>query len=104
MKVVVVMPGQASSIHFTELPKPSAHEIPQWPKHGYKLVVGTVNANRECFEAGVYDFARTGLEFPCRLPKLLTHSVIGRENNQVMLSTLTTERSAIKVYTKVAYD
>ena len=31
---------------------------------GNKLVVGTVNANREYFEAGVYDFARAELEFP----------------------------------------
>ena len=31
---------------------------------GNKLVVGTVNANREHFEAGVYDFARAEQEFP----------------------------------------
>ena len=31
---------------------------------GNKLVVGTVNANREYFEAGIYAFARAELELP----------------------------------------
>jgi len=71
---------------------------------GNKLVVGTVNANREYFEAGVYDFARAELEFPGWLPKLLTHPVTGLENYQEMMQTLTTERSAIKVFVNVAYE
>lgn len=71
---------------------------------GNKLVVGTVNANREYFEAGVYDFARAQLEFPGWLPKLLTHPVSGLENFHEMMSMLTTERSAIKVFVNVAYD
>lgn len=71
---------------------------------GNKLVVGTVNANREYFEAGVYDFARAQLEFPGWLPKLLTHPVTGLENYQAMMQQLTTERSAIKVFVNVAYD
>ena len=70
---------------------------------GNKLVVGTVNANREYFEAGVYDFARAELEFPGWLPKLLTHPVTGLENYQEMMQTLTTERGAIKVFVNVAY-
>jgi glucose 1-dehydrogenase len=71
---------------------------------GNKLVVGTVNANREDFEAGVYDFARAELEFPGWLPKLLTHPMTGLENYQDMMQTLTTERSAIKVYVNVACE
>ena len=71
---------------------------------GNKLVVGTVNANREYFEAGVYDFARAELEFPGWLSKLLTHPVTGLENYRTMMSTLTTERSAIKVFVNVAYE
>ena len=71
---------------------------------GNKLVVGTVNANREYFEAGVYDFALAELEFPGWLSKLLTHPVTGLENYLDMMQTLTTERSAIKVYVNVAYD
>jgi hypothetical protein len=71
---------------------------------GNKLVVGTVNANREYFEAGVYDFARAQLEFPGWLPQLLTHPVTGLENYQEMMQTLTMERSAIKVFVTVAQD
>lgn len=71
---------------------------------GNKLVVGTVNANREYFEAGVYDFARAQLEYPNWLSKLLTHPVTGLENYQQMMSTLTTERNAIKVFVNVSYE
>jgi threonine dehydrogenase-like Zn-dependent dehydrogenase len=69
---------------------------------GNKLVVGTVNANREHFEAGVYDFARAELEFPGWLSQLLTHPVNGLENYAEMMQTLTTEESAIKVFVEVA--
>ena len=71
---------------------------------GNKLVVGTVNANREYFEAGVYDFARAELESPGWLTKLLTHPVTVLENYQKMMQTLTTEGGAIKVYVNVAYE
>jgi threonine dehydrogenase-like Zn-dependent dehydrogenase len=71
---------------------------------GNKLVVGTVNANREYFEAGVYDLARAELEFPGWLSKLLTHPVAGLESYQKMMQTLTTERGAIKVFVNVAYE
>jgi len=71
---------------------------------GNKLVVGTVNANREYFEAGVYDFARAQLEFPGWLSQLLTHPVTGLENYQQMMQTLTTEKNAIKVFVNVAYE
>lgn len=71
---------------------------------GNKLVVGTVNANREYFEAGVYDFARAELEFPGWLSQLLTHPVNGLENHDEMMQTLTTEKGAIKVYVNVAYE
>lgn len=71
---------------------------------GNKLVMGTVNANREYFEAGVYDFARAELEYPGWLSQLLTHPVNGLENYQEMMSTLTTEKGAIKVYVNVAYE
>lgn len=71
---------------------------------GNKLVVGTVNANREYFEAGVYDFARAELEFPGWLSQLLTHPVMGLDHYQEMMRMLTTEAGAIKVYVHVAYD
>lgn len=62
---------------------------------GNKLVVGTGNANREYFEAGVYDFARAELKFPGWLSRLLSHPVNGLENYAEMMQTLTMERSTI---------
>jgi threonine dehydrogenase-like Zn-dependent dehydrogenase len=69
---------------------------------GNKLVVGTVNANRDYFEAGVYDLCRAELEFPGWLSKLLTHPVSGLENYEIMMTMLTAETNAIKVYVNVA--
>jgi threonine dehydrogenase-like Zn-dependent dehydrogenase len=71
---------------------------------GNKLVVGTVNANREYFEAGVYDFARAQLEFPGWLSKLLTHPITGLHNYKDMMQTLTMEKNAIKVFVNVSYE
>ena len=68
---------------------------------GNKVMVGTVNANREYFEAGVYDLSRAELEFPGWLSKLLTHPVTGLENYRDMMRLLTTEKQAIKVYVTV---
>jgi glucose 1-dehydrogenase len=44
---------------------------------GNKVMVGTVNANREHFEAGVRDLAVAEAEFPGWLGRLLTHPVQG---------------------------
>ncbi|HYU58090.1 MAG TPA: zinc-binding dehydrogenase, partial [Actinomycetota bacterium] len=44
---------------------------------GNKVMVGTVNANREHFEAGVRDFALAEARFPGWLARLLTHPVPG---------------------------
>ena len=71
---------------------------------GNKLVVGTVNANREYFEAGVYDLARAEMEFPGWLSSLLTHPVTGLEQYHDMMRMLTAEKNAIKVYVTVAHD
>lgn len=71
---------------------------------GNKAVVGTVNANREYFEAGVYDLCRAELEFPGWLSKLLTHPVNGLDNYREMMRLLTQEKSAIKVCVNVAQD
>jgi threonine dehydrogenase-like Zn-dependent dehydrogenase len=71
---------------------------------GNKVMVGTVNANRDYFEAGVYDLSRAELEFPGWLSKLLTHPVTGLENYRDMMRLLTTEKQAIKVYVTVGHD
>ena len=69
---------------------------------GNKVMVGTVNANREYFELGVRDMAQAEAEYPGWLARLLTHPVKGLENYRELLDTLTTARGAIKVYCEVA--
>jgi glucose 1-dehydrogenase len=46
---------------------------------GNKVMVGTVNANREHFEAGVRDLAIAEAQFPGWLDQLLTHPIHGLE-------------------------
>ncbi|MDZ4863485.1 MAG: glucose 1-dehydrogenase [Gemmatimonadota bacterium] len=69
---------------------------------GNKVMVGTVNANREYFEAGVRDLAQCSAQFPGWLESLLTHPVQGLENYSRMFKLLTTGRDAIKVFCEVA--
>ncbi len=69
---------------------------------GNKVVVGTVNANREYFETGVKDLSQAELEWPGWLSKLLTHPVKGLENYQELINTLTNAKGAIKVFCEVA--
>jgi glucose 1-dehydrogenase len=71
---------------------------------GNKVMVGTVNANREYFEAGVRDMAQAEAEYPGWLSRLLTHPVKGLENFPKLLETLTSARGAIKVFCEVAAD
>ena len=69
---------------------------------GNKVMVGTVNANREYFESGVKDMSQAKLEYGDWLTKLLTHPVAGLENYSQLIETLSTAKGAIKVYCEVA--
>jgi len=69
---------------------------------GNKVMVGTVNANREYFELGVRDMAQAESEYPGWLGRLLSHPVKGLENYRELLDTLTTAKGAIKVFCEVA--
>ena len=69
---------------------------------GNKVMVGTVNANREYFELGARDMAQTEAEYPGWLSRLLTHPVKGLGNYRELLDTLTSAKGAIKVYCEVA--
>jgi threonine dehydrogenase-like Zn-dependent dehydrogenase len=69
---------------------------------GNKVMVGTVNANREYFETGVKDMTHAEAQYPGWLRRLLTHPVKGLENWKALFDTLTTARTAIKVYCEVA--
>jgi glucose 1-dehydrogenase len=71
---------------------------------GNKVMVGTVNANREYFEAGVQDMALAEAQYRGWLSRLLTHPVPGLENYRQLIDLLTTARGAIKVYCEVAAD
>jgi threonine dehydrogenase-like Zn-dependent dehydrogenase len=71
---------------------------------GNKVMVGTVNANREYFEMGVKDMTHAESQYPGWLGRLLTHPVKGLEDYQLLLDTLTTAKGAIKVYCEVAED
>jgi threonine dehydrogenase-like Zn-dependent dehydrogenase len=69
---------------------------------GNKVMVGTVNANREYFERGVQDMALAEAEYAGWLGQLLTHPIKGLENYEQLLDTLTKAKDAIKVYCEVA--
>jgi threonine dehydrogenase-like Zn-dependent dehydrogenase len=69
---------------------------------GNKVVVGTVNANREYFEMGVADLSQAELQWPGWLSKLLTHPVKGLENYEQLIRTLIEAKGAIKVFCEVA--
>jgi hypothetical protein len=90
MKAIAVKPGIPNTIHLTELPAPTVNDIPngrgvlvlssgtggdrriEVPADrinlefvlGNKVMVGTVNANREYFEMGVKDLAQAEAEYP----------------------------------------
>jgi len=69
---------------------------------GNKVMVGTVNANREYFEMGVRDMAQAEAEYPGWLDQLLTNPVKGLENYKELLNQLTEAKGAIKVFCDVA--
>jgi threonine dehydrogenase-like Zn-dependent dehydrogenase len=69
---------------------------------GNKVMVGTVNANREYFEMGVRDMAQSEAEYPGWLKQLLTHPVKGLENYRELFDNLTNAKGAIKVFCEVA--
>jgi threonine dehydrogenase-like Zn-dependent dehydrogenase len=71
---------------------------------GNKVMVGTVNANREYFETGVEDMAMAEAAYAGWLSRLLTHPVQGLENYRQLIDLLTSARGAIKVYCEVARD
>ena len=69
---------------------------------GNKVMVGTVNANREYFEMGVKDMAQAEAEYPGWLGRLLTHPVKALENYRELFETLANGNGAIKVFCEVA--
>ncbi len=68
---------------------------------GNKVMVGTVNANREYFESGVKDLSQATLEYGDWLSRMLTHPVSGLGNYKQLIDTLSSANGAIKVYCEV---
>ena len=71
---------------------------------GNKVMVGTVNANREYFESGVKDMSAAVLEYGDWLSKLLTHPVKSLENYDELFEKLTSGKDVIKVFCEVGQD
>lgn len=69
---------------------------------GNKVMVGTVNANREYFESGVKDLSVADLEYGDWLNRLLTHRVVGLEHYEELFGHLTKSKDVIKVFCEVA--
>lgn len=68
---------------------------------GNKVMVGTVNANRDHFEAGVRDFALAEAQYKGWLGRLLTHPVQGLDDYERAFEMLGAP-GAIKVFVEVA--
>jgi threonine dehydrogenase-like Zn-dependent dehydrogenase len=71
---------------------------------GNKVMVGTVNAHRDDFVAGIGDLMRAEASYPGWLEQLLTTRIDGLDRPDEMLDRLRHDHEAIKVYVQVAPD
>lgn len=69
---------------------------------GNKLLVGTVNGNRNHFERGLADLALAEVMYPGVTGRILTTPVDGFQDYQEIMRLLVEDRSALKVYVNVA--
>jgi threonine dehydrogenase-like Zn-dependent dehydrogenase len=69
---------------------------------GNKVMVGTVNANREYFESGIRDMALAEDAFPQWLERLITHRVAGLNAYKELFQELSPSSNSIKVVCEVA--
>lgn len=69
---------------------------------GNKLLLGSVNANREHFEIGIKDLALGHVMYPGVTERILTNGVDGLENYAEMMRLLVEDKDALKVYVNVA--
>jgi len=65
---------------------------------GNKVMVGTVNGNREYFEAAIRDLAMAQAQYPGWAARLLTHPVQGLDNYAQLIATLTSGKGVIKAF------
>src|SRR6185503_2334317 len=69
---------------------------------GNKVMVGTVNGNREYFEAAIRDLALAQAQYPGWAEQLLTHPVQGLDNYRQLIDTLTSGKDVIKAFCEVS--
>jgi threonine dehydrogenase-like Zn-dependent dehydrogenase len=69
---------------------------------GNKVMVGTVNGNREYFEAAVRDLAMAEAQYPGWVARLLTHPVEGLDKYRELIDTLTMGKNVIKAFCDIA--
>jgi threonine dehydrogenase-like Zn-dependent dehydrogenase len=70
---------------------------------GNKLLLGSVNGNRDHFEIGIRDLSQGELTYPGVIQQILTTPVRGLDNYQEMMHLLT-EGKHLKVFVEVAAD
>lgn len=87
----------------TELQIPSDKINIEWVL-GNKLLVGSVNANSEHFEAGIKDLALGEVMYPGVISKILTSPVQGLDQYHEMMRLLVEDQQALKVYVNVASE
>lgn len=71
---------------------------------GNKLLLGSVNANREHFESGIRDLALGEMMYPGVVQQILTNPVEGLDRYEEMMKLLTNEKAALKVYMNIASE
>ena len=69
---------------------------------GNKLLLGSVNANREHFEMGIKDLALGEVMYPGVIERILTTPVDGLASYDQMMRALVENQEALKVYVNVA--
>jgi threonine dehydrogenase-like Zn-dependent dehydrogenase len=69
---------------------------------GNKLLLGSVNANREHFEMGIRDLALGEMMFAGVIQRILTNPVNGLDNYREVMRLLVEDRTALKVFVNVA--
>jgi glucose 1-dehydrogenase len=69
---------------------------------GNKLLVGSVNANRRHFEAGISDLAMAELMYPGVVARILTNPIDGLDGYKEMMRLLVEDHRALKVFVNVA--
>ena len=71
---------------------------------GNKLLLGSVNANRDHFESGIKDLALGEVMYPGVVERILTNPVEGLDNFGEMIRLLVEDKKALKVYVNVAEE